>query len=170
VPSIPPIVSPPPPPLPHGPLARVVANPAQWLHAVEHSLRHIAFVAGEIALHVVVLIAELAVVIVVVRWVLLRSRTDAGSYVELLVPPEVDPAGAVVFWRRVHAVISGRRLLGGRAHVVFEMAGTPAGVRIGLWAPPGVSTAALAKAAGTAWPGVMAVTAAPQILALLTLV
>lgn len=162
MPSIPPIVSPAPPPLPHGPLARFLANPADSLHAFEHSLGHVALVAGEIALHVVVVMAALAVVIVVVRRVLLRNRTDAGSYVELLVPPEVDPDGAVVFWRRVHAVISGRRLLGGRAHVVFEMAGTPAGVRIGLWAPPGVSTAALAKAAGTAWPGVMAVTASPQ--------
>jgi hypothetical protein len=146
VPSITPIVSPAQSPLPHGPLARFLAHPAESLHAVEHVLRHVGLVAGELGLRVVVVLAALAVVVVVVRRVLLRSRTDAGSYVELLVPPEVDPAGAVVFWRRVHAVISGRRLLGGRVHVVFEMAGAPAGVRIALWAPPGVSTAALAKA------------------------
>lgn len=144
-----------PSPLPNGPLARFLAHPDASLHALEHRLGHVALLAAYVGLRLVVVAGLLAAVGLAARR-LRRRGGDVGGYVELLVPPEVDPSGAVVFWRRVHAVISGRRFLGGPRRVVFELAGSPGSVRIGLWAPPGVPGAALAKAAGAAWPGVVA--------------
>jgi hypothetical protein len=68
----------------------------------------------------------------------------------------------VAFWLRVHAVES-RRFRPGS--VSFELAGTPAGVRIGIWAPSGVSPHAVAAAATASWPGTMtAVGRAPVAL------
>lgn len=151
----------PPPPLPNGPLTRFVADPAIFLHALERSLHHVALLGLHAAPWVAVAVAGLATASFAARWLLRRTGGVSGSYVELLTPGEVVPAGAAVFWRRAHAVISHRRLLGAGRRVVFEMAGSPPGVRIGLWAPPGVSPTALTKAAAAAWPGVVAVAGPP---------
>jgi hypothetical protein len=158
------VVAPPPPglpALPHGPLARFLSDPTAWLRGFGHGAAQVGLLALHAAAAAAVVAVALAVVVAGVR-VLLRTRNGEGSFVEVLIPPEVDPAGAVLAWRRLHAVLARRRMtLMSRPYVTFELAGSTAGVRVGLWAPPGVSAQALAKTVTAAWPGTMTAVGRP---------
>jgi hypothetical protein len=160
---VPPTLAPLPLPAPlHGPVARFLSDPSAWLHGVEHGLLHAAASAARLAPAVGVAAVALTILALLARRVI-RAQGGDGAFVELLVPAEVDPAGAVAFWRRVHAVAARRRR--GRGSVSFELAGSPAGVRIGIWAPPGTSPQAVSAAAGASWPGTVTVVGpAPEAL------
>jgi hypothetical protein len=160
---VPPTLAPPPPPPPlHGPVVRFLSDPGAWLHGVEHGLLHAAALAARLAPVVGVAAVALGILVLLARRVI-RAQGGDGAFVELLVPADVDPAGAAAFWRRVHAVAARRRR--GRGWVAFELAGSPAGVRIGIWAPRGTSPQGISAAAAASWPGTIAVVGpAPEAL------
>ncbi len=156
---VPPTLTPPsPPPALHGPVVRFLSDPGAWLHGLEHGLAQVAAFAARLAPVVGVAGVALGILVLLARRVI-RAQGGDGAFVELLVPAEVDLAGTVAFWRRVHAAAARRRR--GRAWVSFELAGSPAGVRIGIWVPPGTSPQAISAAAGASWPGAVTVVGRP---------
>jgi hypothetical protein len=156
---VPPTGAPPPPPAPlHGPLVRFLSDPGAWLHGVGQGLAQVAASAARLAPVVGVGLVALATLGLLARRVI-RAQGGDGAFVELFVPADVDPGAATAFWRRVHAVATRRRR--GRGWVAFELAGSPAGVRIGIWAPTGTSPHAISAAAGASWPGTITAVGRP---------
>lgn len=92
--------------------------------------------------------------------VLLRARDRrwaAGArQVVVLVPPTVDPAGAVGLWSHLGGVLrpARHRILFGQPHFGFEYTMTPdSGVAIRIWVPATVPHGLVERAVESAWPG-----------------
>ncbi len=164
----PPPTAPPTPPLPHGPLARFLLDPTAALHHLAHWLGHAAMT---FAVHYVPALAGLAALVafarvVFVRWHSRRGAAASASYLEVLPPPTVEPAGAEAFWANVHPLLkpSWRGTLGGRPQVAFEIRSTGHRVHFGLWAPSSAA-AHVGRAVAAAWRGSTVVSSetAPQL-------
>ncbi|WP_156819606.1 hypothetical protein [Pseudonocardia sp. HH130630-07] len=85
-----------------------------------------------------------------------RRLLRGACWITVLAPPEVDPHGAVMFWRAVLGLCLPSRWrdrLAGTPHVVFEYRFSTAGVEIGVWVPGTVSASLVASAIRSAWPG-----------------
>jgi hypothetical protein len=99
-----------------------------------------------------VLLAGVAGRVVLGRWRAVRLRAGA-RLVEILPPPQVDPAGAVACWRNLRGLLHQRRLLTGRPLVAFELRWTPDGLGIGIWVPGMLAPRLVERAVQAAWPG-----------------
>lgn len=101
--------------------------------------------------------AVVVAVVVVGVWVLGRAwdrRAWLGaSRVAVLVPPRVDPAGAVMFWQHLLGLLRPRWSLRPAPHVVFEYQFSAAGIEIVVWVPATVAAPQIAAAVRSAWPG-----------------
>lgn len=144
----------PSPSVPHGPLAHFLANPGGWLANLGRYLAHLGGSAARIGLPVLVVIAA-GLLVALAVWACRRLRRPAtGSQVEIRVPIEADPKGALTFWRHLHPVLAGRgRVFGPRRHVAFELRSHDGEVQLGIWTPAEVSPHAVARAVESAWPG-----------------
>jgi hypothetical protein len=150
-----PTVPPPPPNPTKSPLGRYLLHPGEVttevLHAIAHLLLHFALgasVAGAVVL-VVVLVAAM------LRHQQISSRQVGGRTLRILPPPEVDPAGAEVFWTNLVALLRPpwRRFVSGQPHVAFELVATEAGLDVRVFVPAGVPPGLVEQAAEAAWPG-----------------
>ena len=87
-----------------------------------------------------------------------RDRESAARHarsIEVLAPPEAEPAGAATLWAHLHEAFGHGRTAPWRSrpHVAWEYLWREAGMRIRLWVPPSVSTTLVARAIEAAWPG-----------------
>lgn len=88
-----------------------------------------------------------------------RRRTkllaDGARWMSILLPPEVDPAGAETLWLNLVELLRPpwRRLIDGQPHLSFEYLWSTEGLRIGIWVPGPVAPDLVESAIEAAWPG-----------------
>jgi hypothetical protein len=86
------------------------------------------------------------------RW--RHQRLAAGArLVQILPPPQVEPAAAEALWGNLAGLLRLRRPLDPRPHVSFELTWTTSGVTIGLWVPGTVAPRLVERAIEAGWPG-----------------
>jgi hypothetical protein len=150
-----PTVPPPPPNPTKSPLGRYLLHPGEVttevLHAIAHLLLHFALGASVAAAVVLVVVLVAAML----RHQQISSRQVGGRTLRILPPPEVDPAGAEVFWTNLVALLRPpwRRFVSGQPHVAFELVATEAGLDVRVFVPAGVPPGLVEQAAEAAWPG-----------------
>lgn len=91
----------------------------------------------------------------VMSWRHQRMSTHAQQ-VLIIPPPEVDPAGAGLWWANLAGLLRPspwRRLIHGAAHIGLEYRWTGRQMQIMVWVPGTVAAAPIAAAARAAWPG-----------------
>jgi hypothetical protein len=114
----------------------------------------------------------LAVVTVVIAALVLRAflarvreeRLARGArLLELAVPPEFDPDGALLLWSSLHDLLRPRmaRLFAGQPQLAWEIAADQRGSRFRLWIPAAVPPGLVERALASAWPG-MTTTSTPS--------
>ncbi len=84
-----------------------------------------------------------------------RLLVQHARQVNIVPPPEVDPASAGQFWATVYGTLHRtwwRRLLHGTPHLAYEYRWTGRALTISVWVPGTVAAAAVAAAARAAWP------------------
>lgn len=120
-----------------------------------------------------VLLLVLAVTVMAARvgWLQWRRRLwwrAAGQavWLEIVPPVSATPAATLALWQLLATVLpAARRFTLRPRRLVWEVHATPAGMRCGLWVPPGINPTAVLRALHRAWPGVRAEHAAPPVLA-----
>jgi hypothetical protein len=84
-----------------------------------------------------------------------RLLVRHARQVDIVPPPEVDPAGAGQFWATVYGTLHRtwwRRLLYGSPHVAYEYRWAGRALTVTIWVPGTVAAAAVAADARAAWP------------------
>jgi len=148
-------------PLPHGPLAHFILDPAGAWRAAAH-----AVLALVIRLVPWLAVAAAACLAAAAAMALLGARRRAamaggGRVVRVMAPPEVDPAGGEEFWRHLHALLRGRwrRVLAGQPHLAFEYRWSDDGLEVRVWVPDCVPPGMVEGAVEAAWPAARTETA-----------
>jgi hypothetical protein len=92
-----------------------------------------------------------------------RRLTRDGRRIEVLAPPEVDPAGAAALWDHLHDLLRPRwrRFAVGQPHLVFEYVWSVQGLLIAVWVPGSVPPGLVEHAIEAAWPGARTTTVQP---------
>lgn len=141
---------------------RFLRNPPQQL------AHHLALFTHTLTQLLPVALAGVACAItaLIARAVLSRAR-DArlarrARLLELAVPPELDPDGALLLWSSLHDLLRPRmaRLFAGQPQLAWEVAADERGSRFRLWIPAAVPPGLVERALASAWPGIT-MTAAP---------
>jgi len=134
------------------PLYRFVLNPNATLGKLVHT-------AATFGLHVGLPVVAGVLLVLVARSAVRRAQARrlavGGRFVEILVPPDVDPAGAESLWAVLLGLLrpAWRRWLEGQVHVTFEYMWSIGGVRIGMWVPRAIPPGMVERAVEAAWPG-----------------
>lgn len=84
------------------------------------------------------------------------ARNSHAQLITIVPPPEVDPAGARVFWATLHVILTPsrrRRLRHGRPHVALEYRWSGRQLTIAVWVPGTLQTGPIQAAIRGAWPG-----------------
>ena len=92
------------------------------------------------------------------RWWRRRRHTRLcadARYIDVLAPPEVDPAGGEALWANLVGLLrpAWQRRLFGQPHLGFEYLFSHTGVRIRVWVPGLVPPGLVERAIQAAWPG-----------------
>ena len=84
-----------------------------------------------------------------------RTSAARATAVEVLAPPEPDAGSAATVWAHLHEAFGHGRALPwqSRPRLAWEYIWREDGMRIRLWVPPSISTALVARAVESAWPG-----------------
>ncbi|MGH2941798.1 MAG: hypothetical protein ACRDLN_03345, partial [Solirubrobacteraceae bacterium] len=84
-----------------------------------------------------------------------RRALRAGRVVEIGVPPDVDPDGALLLWSALHDLLRPplQRLLAGQPHLSWEIAAGRDGTVFRIWIPASVPPGLVERALTAAWPG-----------------
>ncbi len=139
-----------------GPLGRFLRHPGRESDRIIHHVLHDLAAFGRLVLPIAVAMVLALVLLQAALWVI-RARRSLGDahFVAIAPGPEVDSAGAKALWNALHGILrrTWRGAMLGRPHVSFELARSTGRLRIGIWVPPGVSPARVARAAQAAWPG-----------------
>ncbi len=136
-------------------LQRLLSEPARPLHALPTIAQHLLALAvrlGPVVIAAAVLVALAYAVAVCVR---ARKLADGARLILVGVPPEVEPAGAVLLWSALHDLIRPRlvRLLAGQPHLSWEITASEQGTSFQLWVPEAVPHGLVERAITAAWPG-----------------
>jgi len=145
------------------PLERFLRSPWQGMaHALAtllHALSHLLPLAPVLVATAVALVAvrQLAT-----RWGE-RRRAHGARLLELAVPPELEPEGALLLWSSLHDLLRPRlaRLLSGQPQLAWEIAADARGSRFRIWIPATVPPGLIERALASAWPGIT-ITAHPH--------
>jgi hypothetical protein len=138
------------------PLVRFLRNPP---HALAHALSVLAHQLERLLPLALALLAA-ALALVVARTVLARLReqrlAQGARLLELAVPPELDPEGALLLWSSLHDLLRPRvaRLFGGQPQLAWEIAADQTGSRFRLWVPAAVPPGLVERTLASAWPGI----------------
>jgi hypothetical protein len=145
-------------------LVRFLRNPPQQLaHGVAlftHTLAQL--------LPVALAIVACAITALVARAVLSRARdarlAQGARLLELAVPPELDPDGALLLWSSLHDLLRSRmaRLVAGQPQLAWEIAADERGSRFRLWIPGVVPPGLVERSLASAWPGITTTTTANE--------
>ncbi|MCK9921217.1 type IV secretion system DNA-binding domain-containing protein [Frankia sp. AgPm24] len=156
-------LSPPPPPPPPAP------GGAGWLLHPSRAVRTLTQLVLAWGLPVGLPLAVLAVAGLVAarRFLAIRAAglvADART-VEILMPPEVHPDAAEVFWGQMSGLLRPRwaRLRHGQPYLAFEIAAHRSGTAIRLWVPGAVPPGLVERAVQAAWPGARTSTLRPAV-------
>jgi hypothetical protein len=133
-----------------------------WLEEPDRPLRgipvlaHHALVTGEQLAPIVLGAAAIVLVVRLAAGRVKRRRLASGArLIRIGVPPEVDPAGALLLWSALHDLLRPRlaRLLGGQPHLAWEVAASETGTTFGVWVPEAIPAGLIERAVASAWPG-----------------
>jgi hypothetical protein len=136
---------------------------------VRHLLREpddgwhaLADLADRVLTHLVALVPELAIAALAVTLAVVllgrlrgRGAARAGRVIEVGVPPDADPDGALLLWSALHDLLRPRlrRLLCGQPHLSWEIAAGRDGTVFRLWVPRSVPPGLVERALTAAYPG-----------------
>jgi hypothetical protein len=95
-----------------------------------------------------------------------RRVAEQAVWLEVVPPVTATPAATLALWRLLATLLpAARRWTVHPRRMVWEVHATTAGMRAGLWLPPGANPTAVLRVLRRAWPGVRAEqTAPPKIL------
>ena len=84
-----------------------------------------------------------------------RLMRDGARFIDVQVPPTVEPGAGEAFWANLHALLrpTWRRFLDGQPHLVFEYTWTRDTLALGIWVPGVVPLGVVEAAVEGAWPG-----------------
>jgi hypothetical protein len=137
-------------------LVRFLRNPPQQL---AHGLALFTRTLAQL-LPVALTVVAAAIAALVARAVLSRvrdaRRARGARLLELAVPPELDPDGALLLWSSLHDLLRPRmaRLLAGQPQLAWEIAADERGSRFRIWIPAAVPPGLVERALASAWPGI----------------
>jgi hypothetical protein len=132
------------------------------LHDPDDAWHALADLAHRVLKHATALAPELAagaLAVALAAWLLGRLRdrraSRAGRMIDIGVPPDVDPDGALLLWSALHDLLRPRlrRLLGGQPHLSWEIAAGRDGTTFRIWIPQSVPPGLVERALTAAWPG-----------------
>jgi hypothetical protein len=145
-------------------LVRFLRNPPQHL---EHSLALFTHTLEQLLPFALAAVA-CAIAALVARAVLSRVRdarhAQGARLLELAVPPELDPDGALLLWSSLHDLLRPRmaRLFAGQPQLAWEIAADERGSRFRIWIPAAVPPGLVERALASAWPGITTSTPAAK--------
>jgi hypothetical protein len=145
-------------------LVRFLRNPPREL---AHGLALFTHTLAQL-LPVAVAIVAFAIAALVARAVLSRVRdarlAQGARLLELAVPPELDPDGALLLWSSLHDLLRPRmaRLFAGQPQLAWEIAADERGSRFRIWIPAAVPPGLVERALASAWPGITTSTPADE--------
>jgi hypothetical protein len=141
-------------------LVRFLRNPP---HELAHGLALLTQL-----LPIALAVLACAIATLVARAVLSRvrdaRRAQGARLLELAVPPELDPEGALLLWSSLHDLLRPRmaRLFAGQPQLAWEIAADERGSRFRIWIPAAVPPGLVERALASAWPGITTRTSAVQ--------
>jgi hypothetical protein len=144
-------------------LIRFLRNPPQELARALAVFTHALAQLLPLALTIL----ACAIAALVARTVLSRVRDTrlarGARLLELAVPPELDPDGALLLWSSLHDLLRPRlaRLLGGQPQLAWDLAADERGSRFRIWIPAAVPPGLVERALASAWPGITLVDRTP---------
>jgi hypothetical protein len=137
-------------------LVRFLRNPphelAHGLALFTHTLSHLLpFALAAVACAIVALVAR-----AVLSRVRDARRARGARLLELAVPPQLDPDGALLLWSSLHDLLRPRmaRLFAGQPQLAWEIAADERGSRFRIWTPAAVPPGLVERALTSAWPGI----------------
>jgi hypothetical protein len=137
-------------------LVRFLRNPP---HELEHGLALLTHSLAQL-LPIALAVLACAIATLVARAVLSRvrdaRRAQGARLLELAVPPELDPEGALLLWSSLHDLLRPRmaRLFAGQPQLAWEIAADERGSRFRLWMPAAVPPGLVERTLASAWPGI----------------
>ena len=141
---------------PSSQLVRFLRNPSQQL---AHGLALFTHALAQ-TLPIALAVVACAIAALVARAALSRVRdarlAHAARLLELAVPPELDPDGALLLWSSLHDLLRPRmaRLVAGQPQLAWEIAADERGSRFRFWIPAAVPPGLVERALASAWPGI----------------
>jgi hypothetical protein len=141
----------------------------RFLHDPPHALAHALTVFAQALarlLPVALAVVAAAIAVLMARAVLSRvreaRRAQGARLLELAVPPELEPDGALLLWSSLHDLLRPRmaRLFAGQPQLSWEIAADARGSRFRIWIPAAVPPGLVERALASAWPGITTTSAA----------
>ncbi|MGH2950260.1 MAG: hypothetical protein ACRDPC_29010, partial [Solirubrobacteraceae bacterium] len=134
-------------------LRRLLRDPDAGWHALTELAREL--LAELVELGPELALGVLAGTLAVVLLGRLRDRPRVGRVIEVGVPPDADPDGALLLWSALHDLLRPRlrRALCGQPHLAWEITAGQHGTTFRLWVPSSVPPGLVERALTAAWPG-----------------
>jgi hypothetical protein len=138
------------------PLVRFLRNPPQQLAHGLALFTHTLTQLLPFALAVVACALAALVALAVLSRVRDARLARGARLLELAVPPELDPDGALLLWSSLHDLLRPRiaRLFAGQPQLAWEIAADERGSRFRIWIPAAVPPGLVERALASAWPGI----------------
>ena len=138
------------------PLVRFLSNPGGYLGQMADSA--ISFAMAWWPVEVPLLVAMICTATGTRLRLRARHRRlmcDGARFIDVQVPPAVEPGAGEAFWANLHALLrpAWRRFLDGQPHLVFEYTWTGDALALGVWVPGVVPLGVVESAVEGAWPG-----------------
>jgi hypothetical protein len=146
------------------PLVRFLRNPP---HELAHALALFTHTVSQL-LPAALAVLACAIAALIARAVLSHARdarrAQGARLLELAVPPELDPDGALLLWSSLHDLLRPRmaRLFAGQPQLAWEIAADERGSRFRIWIPAAVPPGLVERALASAWPGITTNTPAAE--------